>query len=87
MIAQTNEPVAWGVVDARSGVVVSVAECEDDAYDDAEPEDSVVPLYRAPTLTDAERAAIEQMLDEVSGKACAESWVPDIHRNLLERLK
>jgi hypothetical protein len=36
-------------------------------------------------LTDSEREAIEQMLDEVSGKACAESWVPDILRNLLER--
>jgi hypothetical protein len=41
----------------------------------------------SPTLTDAEREAIEQMLDEVSGKARAESWVPDILRNLLERTK
>jgi hypothetical protein len=38
-----------------------------------------------PTLSESEREAIEQMLDEVSGKACAESWVPDILRNLLER--
>ena len=39
----------------------------------------------APALSDSEREAIEQMLDEVSGKARAESWVPDILRNLLER--
>jgi hypothetical protein len=37
-------------------------------------------------LTDAEREAIEQMLDEVSGRACAESWVPATLRSLLERL-
>jgi hypothetical protein len=40
-----------------------------------------------PALSESEREAIEQMLDEASGKACAESWVPDILRNLLERLK
>jgi hypothetical protein len=40
-----------------------------------------------PALGESEREAIEQMLDEVSGKACAESWVPEILRNLLERLK
>jgi hypothetical protein len=39
-----------------------------------------------PTLSESEREAIEQMLDEVSGRASAESWVPDILRNLLERL-
>jgi hypothetical protein len=39
------------------------------------------------TLTDEEREAIEQMLDEVSGKACAASWVPATLRSLLERLK
>jgi rubrerythrin len=39
------------------------------------------------TLTEKEREAIEQMLDEASGKACAESWVPDTLRNLLKRLK
>ncbi len=38
------------------------------------------------TLTDEEREAVEQMLDEVSGKACAESWVPATLRSLLERL-
>jgi len=37
------------------------------------------------TLTDEERAAIEQMLDEVSGKACAASWVPATLRKLLAR--
>jgi hypothetical protein len=40
-----------------------------------------------PTPSESEREAIKQMLDEASGKACAESWVPDILRNLLERLK
>jgi hypothetical protein len=40
-----------------------------------------------PTLTDEEREAIEQMLDEVSGKAFAASWVPATLRSLLERLK
>jgi hypothetical protein len=38
-----------------------------------------------PALSETEREAIEQMLDEVSGKARAESWVPDMLRNLLER--
>ena len=33
----------------------------------------------------AEREAIAQVLDDMSGKASAESWVPDILRNLLER--
>ena len=82
MIAQTNEPVAWGVVDARSGVVVSVAECEDDAYDDAEPEDSVVPLYRAPILTDEEREAVEDAVAELTPGPIAATL-----RNLLERTK
>jgi hypothetical protein len=40
-----------------------------------------------PALSESEREAIEQMLDEVSGKARSESWVPDTLRNLLERLK
>jgi hypothetical protein len=39
------------------------------------------------TLTDEEREAIEQMLDEVSGRACAASWVPATLRKLLERTK
>ncbi len=38
------------------------------------------------TLTDEEREAIEQMLDEVAGKAPAASWVPATLRKLLERL-
>jgi hypothetical protein len=40
-----------------------------------------------PALSESEREAIEQMLDEVSGKAWAESWVPATLRSLLERLK
>jgi hypothetical protein len=40
-----------------------------------------------PALGESEREAIEQVLDELSGRACAESWVPEILRNLLERLK
>jgi hypothetical protein len=39
-----------------------------------------------PALSESEREAIEQMLDEASGKACVESWVPDILLNLLERM-
>ncbi len=38
-----------------------------------------------PILSETEREAIEQILDELTGNACAESWVPDILRNLLER--
>jgi hypothetical protein len=45
------------------------------------------PLYRSPTLTESEREAIEQTLDEASGKARAESWVPSTLRRLLERLE
>jgi len=38
-------------------------------------------------LTESEREAVEQVLDELSGRAPAAAWVPDILRNLLERLK
>ena len=38
-------------------------------------------------LTESEREAVEQVLDELSGRAPAAAWVPDILRNLLKRLK
>ena len=47
---------------------------------------SVCSVQSECTLTESEREAIEQTLDEASGKACSESWVPDILRNLLARL-
>jgi hypothetical protein len=57
---------------------------------DATPDTNTTPaegsVQSEGTLSDAEREAIEQMLDEVSGKARAESWVPDILRHMLERL-
>jgi len=39
------------------------------------------------TLTDAEREAIEQVLDELNGTCPAASWVPGTIRKLLERTK
>jgi hypothetical protein len=39
------------------------------------------------TLTDEEREAIEQVLDELNGTCPAASWVPGTIRKLLERTK
>jgi GTP-sensing pleiotropic transcriptional regulator CodY len=41
----------------------------------------------SPTLSESEREAIEQMLDEASGMAQTESWAVATLRNLLERLQ
>jgi hypothetical protein len=89
-----QEPVAFAVVCKE----MTRIDVYDDAYDAAEYATvlnrkgwtaNVVRLVpqSSPTLTDEEREAIEQMLDEASGKACAESWVPATLRSLLERLK
>jgi hypothetical protein len=55
----TQEPVAWGV--AAGGGVLATSISRIDAVDmqsDYECDTEVVPLYRSPTLTDAEREAI-----------------------------
>lgn len=88
----TQEPVAWAVdwgggdIDCEF-VFRDKKSVEEVIAENDETKGRVVPLCRSPTLTDEEREAIEQMLDEVAGKAPAASWVPATLRSLLERLK
>lgn len=42
---------------------------------------------KAVALSETEREAIQQVLEEMSGKASSESWVPVILRNLLGRTR
>ena len=51
-----NDPVAWAVVYPN---YIEPWEYEDDARESASDDHDVIPLYRSPTLTDAEREAIE----------------------------
>jgi len=74
----TQRPVAWARFYPNGGPM--------SVFLDRPPADAE-PLYRSPTLTESEREAIEQTLDEASGKARAESWVPSTLRRLLERLE
>ena len=72
---------AMGEFTARAYAWADAMLCEREQTNHA-----TTPLNKG-ALGESEREAIEQMLDEASGKACAESWVPDILRNLLERMK
>jgi hypothetical protein len=74
----TQRPVAWARFCPNGGPMSVFLD---------RPPAVAEPLYRSPTLTESEREAIEQTLDEASGKACAESWVPSTLRRLLERLE
>jgi len=51
-----NDPVAWAVVYPN---YLEPYEYESDARESASDDQEVIPLYRSPTLTDAEREAIE----------------------------
>lgn len=44
-------------------------------------------LALVPTLSDAEREAVEQSIDAANGMAAAEPWTADTLRKLLERLR
>lgn len=90
----TPEPVAWYVRLAHldTGVVDlcrTLAECRDKWSNRTTDHWRYVPLYSQPqpTLSETEREAIAQVLDEMSGKARSESWVPAILRNLLGRTR
>lgn len=78
-----KEPVAWAV---ETGGELEASFCgpagREDAADWREQSDGViVPLYRSPTLTDAEREAVDFAADFLDGRRVAETL-----RNLLERL-
>lgn len=56
----TQEPVAWGLQHDSGDMRVGMYFVAADAYEYADAcGDTVVPLYRSPTLTDEEREAIE----------------------------
>jgi hypothetical protein len=76
-----NEPVAWRAYDTDgSEAVYSLYEQARAAAD--EMNWSVEPLYRSPTLADAEREAIERAADVIDSKTCGD---PATLRGLLER--
>jgi hypothetical protein len=87
-----QKPVAWAVAPR----VEDEIDCEfvySDQQDAAAVASGaggvVAPLYRQPQpmLTDAEREAIHQAIDEMSGQAPAAAWTVATLRGLLERLK
>ena len=89
-----GEPVAWAVMVGGERMYVSWCKemCEDEAYYHRHPcgdSVSVVPLYRqpSPTLTAAEREAVEQAIDAANGMGQAEPWTMRTLRGLLDRLK
>ena len=58
-----QEPVAWGVAGSK-GLLYATSVSRMDAVDmqsEHECDTHVVPLYRQPTLTDAEREAVDKM--------------------------
>ena len=80
------EPAAWGVanckgliLDATTVIRVAVEKQSKYAFDT-----EVVPLYRSPTLTDAEREALHHVVGDV---ADITGPVEDTIRGLLERTK
>ena len=90
-----QDPV-WAVEDER-GLQLALHPTEGHARHMAQTyrmdgiEGKVVPLYRAPTLTDAERAAVEwSITDQIEGGHQDHPTVKEVIvtlRNLLERLK
>jgi hypothetical protein len=68
-----GEPVAWAVV---------CGDCVDSMFTDRDkavewagrliPPAHIVPLYRVPTLTDAEREAIKRLLHWVADRPCSQ---------------
>ena len=78
-----QEPVAWAILHLEHQFVSLLREVAEarNVFDAP-----LVPLYRSPTLTDEEREAIEQVLNEINGTHPAASWVPATLRKLLTRL-
>jgi hypothetical protein len=72
----TQEPVAWAVIEA-DGTRISVHDnarhaaivIEELAYDGME----AVPLYRSPLLTDDEREAIERLAIHCADTSCVDT--------------
>jgi hypothetical protein len=84
---ECTEPVAWGVAGSK-GLLYATSVSRMDAVDmqsEHECETHVVPLYRSPTLTDAERGAIEWLTAGESPFAEEEARLR-VLRGLLERL-
>ena len=80
-----SEPIAWAVLLANRDRIYDVYAIEEEAkaIDEAVTGNhGVVPLYRSPTLTDAEREAIERAADVIDSKTCGD---PATLRGLLER--
>ena len=86
-----GEPAAWAVAD-ESGVWFARLRREDadEAFRRAvsfnETFGRLVPLYRSPTLTDAERVALEWAIDWISSST-PNGHCPKELRGLLERTK
>jgi len=59
-----GEPVAWGVATSGGSVIYTMRTRSEAARYVAD-ETNIVPLYRSPTLTDAEWEAIERLCEAV----------------------
>ena len=85
-----DAPVAWATLFCGSPLVVSRFKqiCDDEAYYQGDVA-TVIPLYRSPTLTDAEMEAVEAAVwrfeDAINGFDDADRAAA--LRGLLERLK
>lgn len=93
----TREPVAWAY-EASDGKIIAASPSHKQIEWDVERwncmvrdgrqagEAKCVPLYRSPTLTGAEREAVEQAIDAGYGMEDAEPWALETLRELLKRL-
>ena len=81
-----QEPVAWAVFypTGDAGVLCFFRR---DAEDRATASDRVVPLYRSPTLTDAEREAVAAAIAYLQPVGNYDSRAQDTLRKMLERLR
>ena len=84
-MSNTNEPVAYAVMQPDSYVVVHTRHAASVMRDTCGGGE-VVPLYRSPTLTDAEREAVELAYSRLTADTHYAS-VAAVLRGLLERLK
>jgi hypothetical protein len=91
-----GEPAAWGVLRAGGGwvsILANDAQAETSRKSFDKMENCVheaVPLYRQPTLTDAEREAILtaiQLCEDITYGGAADQHAADVLRSLLERHK
>ena len=82
-MSNTNEPVAYAVMQPDSYVVVHTRHAASVMRDTCGGGE-VVPLYRSPTLTDAEREAVESCIADDEAATSYER--ADTLRSLLERM-